>query len=81
MKEHEASQNVGYVVRKMHNYEMEPYQAEPIIKPYMSDPVCAGVILARFEAAIRTNQEAIRHAHNRNAALVDLRDRISRKPR
>ena len=81
MKEQEASENAGYVVRKMHNYEMEPYQAELIIKPYMSDPICIGVILARLEAAIRTNQESIRHAQNRNAALVDLRDRISGKPR
>jgi hypothetical protein len=81
MKEHEASENVGYVVRKMHNYEMEPYQAELIIKPYMADPICAGILMARFESAIRTNQEVIRHAQNRNAALVDLRDRISGKPR
>lgn len=78
MNDYDAAAAIGYVVRKMHVYEMDLPQAERLTKTFMADPVSAGVIMVRLEAAIRTNQEAIRHAQNRNAALMDLRDRISR---
>ena len=77
MNDYDAAAIAGDVVRKMHNYTMTPESGAEWCRPFMRDPALRSVIITRIDASVRTNQETIRQAQNRNADLVKLRDLVN----